>query len=460
MIIQANIGDNEIDFFLERKEKDAHTVEWKGKGVVTNYWNNGGSDNSFHDEIDRAEISFLEEDRIITSIKLTPNITTNLELMRERIVDGINEYYNSLQSGIELEESNSFDLGIDLDKIRIRPATFSCFEIFRRIEQKDIILDPDFQRNFVWDNIRKSRLIESMLLRIPIPSIYFWENKDGGYEVIDGRQRLTTINEFLRNQFNLRNLAYIHECQGMDFLSLPREYSSIIERTQIQSNIIEYGSPENIKYEIFYRINTGGRSFTRQEIRNCFVSRDVREILNSMINSDTFRIATEGTVNDLRMEAQELALSFIAFYFFKENYKENISLFLDESISKLSKIDRFQLNIAREKFFNGLKNSHYIFGRYAFRNVKFDERMNESIIVRKYPVNRTVFINCTLSLANIEHDILMKKKPEYYIDAIKNSIPYPFSKLLIGKSEGNIGSRFFYYFDFIEDFIKKIIGEY
>jgi len=472
MIIQANIGDNEIDFFLDRKENDdGKIVEWKGIGALLDYWNRGEFTQNLHEKVGNLEISFIEADRIIKDLKVSKDITTSEEVILERIMEGLNEYYNSLQSGLDIEKETGKPIPpYDPEKIKVRPMNLSAFEVTRYIQKKTIKLDPEFQRNFVWDNTRKSRLIESMLLKIPLPAFYFWEDRKGNFEVIDGLQRLTVINEFLSNHFKLRNLQYLgKECEGCYFESndskkkaLSPEFSGRVERTQLNINVIESGSPENVKYEIFSRINTGGRPLNNQEIRNCFANPDLRNLLKEMVNNPIFKEATGGSISDVRMDAQELALRFIAFYLFRDKYKGDMEPLLNDTQDELNKMVPLKYKPLSDAFLNGLRNSYQLFGKYTFRKcLPMHLEQNSS----KQLINKSLFLTWTITLANVDLSTLENKDAGFFAkdlaqillesSNVKGDYSEYFRVISYGTGDKtNLDKAF----DYAEKFLKEIVG--
>ena len=179
------------------------------------------------------------------------------------------------------------------------------------------------------------------------------ENQDGKFHVVDGLQRLTVISQYMNNEFPLRSLEYLkkergHEVEGRYFKEdgkkkgISTEYVGRISRTQINLNIIEKSSPTKVKYDIFRRINTAGKPLNNQEIRNCLAEPHVRNLLNELGKSIDFRLATDESVKTIRMDAQELVLRFIAFYYnsLEGNewpYNGNMQSFLNETVERLNK---------------------------------------------------------------------------------------------------------------------------
>ena len=228
---------------------------------------------------------------------------------------------------IDLEQSgiNNFEGSIsteykpyDPEKIKVRTDKISLAQISAMIDNGDIDLTPAFQRNFVWDSFRKSRFIESILLRIPLPMFYFSEDLEGRLTIIDGLQRISTIKEFMENKFPLRNLQYLENCQGRYFKDegnkkgLEAKYVRWFNLTNISVNIIDSISPLEVKYDIFRRINTGGKPLNNQEIRNCFAEQGLRDTLKAMVSTAEFKTATDSSVRSTRMDDQELLLRYLA----------------------------------------------------------------------------------------------------------------------------------------------------
>ena len=232
------------------------------------------------------------------------------------------------------------------------------------------------------DNKRKSLLIESLMLRIPIPAFYFYENEDGQYQVIDGQQRLKTIKEFVDGQFRLTGLEYLsEEYNKKKFADLNTKYTQRIYRTQIAVNILDARSPKNVIYDIFRRVNTGGVNLNPQEMRNAICKQEVRDFLKKSTENENYLKATRGRVKDDRMDSQELVLRFYAFYkaydYEKEilhyNYR-NIATMLDDAIELLNKMKPERREELFQKFDLAMKRSYEAFGKYAFSKIQKDGR--------------------------------------------------------------------------------------
>ncbi|KAA6311400.1 hypothetical protein EZS27_037462, partial [termite gut metagenome] len=235
------------------------------------------------------------------------------------------EYPESID-GVE-EESEEFR-PYDTGKISIDTRKISMDACLRRLEQGTIILAPDFQRNEVWGEDKKSRLIESLMLKIPIPMFYVSADEKGVYSVVDGLQRLSTIRDFVLGRdylktkdqakkgvgLKLQQLEFWgDEYNGYNFNMLPIDMQNRISETEFTFTVINPGTPEEVKRNIFKRINTGGEPLTAQEIRNALYTGPATKFLNSLSKSDEFRESTDESIKTGRMMDKELILRSLAF---------------------------------------------------------------------------------------------------------------------------------------------------
>ncbi len=230
------------------------------------------------------------------------------------------EEKNELEySGIEADdestgEDTESDGPYEVQNIRVAQKMITVYQIEHWISAKNgtkLELFPEYQRNLVWDDQRKSALIESLMLRIPIPAFYLDEDNEGNKSVIDGMQRLTTIHSFLNNEFALKKLQYLSDCENKYFRDLEPKLRARIEDTELAVNILDERCPQPVKFDIFRRLNTGGLPLNDQEIRNIMAQPGVRILLREMASCEEFLCATNGGVKDIRMGAQELCLRYL-----------------------------------------------------------------------------------------------------------------------------------------------------
>lgn len=340
----------------------------------------------------------------IEVVEQDPSITEDIDLLKGKLEELLVELNPNKSVGTEDTESEEEgdETPYDPDKIRVDTKAFSLHQIKEMIDRNDINLTPDFQRNLVWDNKRKSRLIESILMRIPLPMFYFSQDEEGRISVVDGLQRLSTIREFMDNKLRLRDLEYLEEkCSGKTYTdknaskAIDPKYYRWFNMTQITVNVIDPSSPFKLKYDIFRRINTGGQPLNAQEIRNCLSSDSLRQALREMASLESFGDATGWSIKDVRMDGQELALRFILFtkrYAEDKtlnNYSGSIEWELNELTDDLSKDKKFDYKTYVNLFDTAMQNAFHLFGRYSFRKCKVEHIRPDA---SRQLINKALFV--------------------------------------------------------------------
>ncbi|MGN6178970.1 MAG: DUF262 domain-containing protein, partial [Mucilaginibacter sp.] len=297
--------------------------------------------------------------------------------------------------------------GYGPDDIFVENKPFSLRQIVDLIEFGDIELTPDFQRNFIWDRTRQSKLIESILLGLPLPSIYLSQYEDGRLTVVDGLQRLSTIHAFLNDELRLFNLEYLTECNNKTYGELqsvlPQLRIRRFSQTQIMCFVIDYRSPSKLKFDLFKRLNTGGKPLNNQEIRNCLSRPTLQRILKEMVQLPSFAAATDNSVKDARMDAREAALRFIYFseqYSFAAPvgiYNGDMEGTLDDFIDNLNDRTEESLNKFVSLYEKGLRNAYHLFGRYCFRKV-----LPDTLYERRTQVNKLLMLTFSVLLSRYD----------------------------------------------------------
>ena len=315
-----------------------------------------------------------------------------------------------LDDGLEEE----LDLEIDiisrpfeptLVDISMKPLTIDS--IIKRLKHKEINLNTFFQRQQgIWDITQKSRLIESILIRLPLPAFYFDASDDDKWLVVDGLQRLSVIQEFVVNEkMTLKNLEYLAQYNDFKYNDLPRSMQRRIEEAEIIAYIINPKTPSNVKFSIFKRINTGGVVLTSQEIRNAIYQGPSTVLLKKLTKNTNFLKATGESVKDSRLGAQELILRFIAFY--EEdyrNYKGNLNELLNLQMSALNKEKNINLSTLENIFDSSMKRAYCLFGEDCFRKPS----LSKNGFKRKSPINRSLFEVWSVVLAKLSEDEFQK----------------------------------------------------
>ena len=236
----------------------------------------------------------------------------------------------------------------------------------------DLVLEPDFQRKFVWDEQKASNLIESILLKIPIPIIYTAED-NGIEEIVDGQQRLTSIFSFIEGKFpngkafKLRKLKILDELGGKSFTELPEIHRKAILKRGLTVVKILAQSNEDIKFEMFERLNTNITKLNAQELRNCMYRGEYNEFIKRLAKNEDFQYILNKPDASRRMYDCELVLLFLAFC--NKNfdlYKGNMSQFLNDEMRRnrtIGSSERAELEVIFKKSVDLIR---VIFGKYAF----------------------------------------------------------------------------------------------
>jgi hypothetical protein len=293
-------------------------------------------------------------------------------------------------------------------KLKMEEKHISLFQALRKIENNQIDLRPEFQRAFVWDRVKQSRLIESVLIRIPLPAFYLDATDQINWSVVDGLQRLNTLYKYCREKsFPLEGLQFLHELEGLRFEELPSKYKVLIEDdTQLLFYNLMPGTPVEAKFTIFSRVNTGGMQLTPQEIRHALNQGPVTMLLKELAEDNTFRMVTQGVVESLRMADRELILRALSFmHLGVERYKEfnELDAFLLEAMSSLNQAPKMELEKLRIDFIKSLEKVHEAFGKYAFRKFSY-------VGGRRSPFNKALFEAWIVSIRPYEKSTVLKNK--------------------------------------------------
>ena len=275
--------------------------------------------------------------------------------------------------GVEVEREDSeaaVERPFDPARIKVRTIPVLVSQLMSRIEHDEIDLAPDFQRmSGIWNAEKKSRLIESLLLRIPIPVFYVAADEEESWKVVDGVQRLSTIRDYVNDGFALTRLEYRSEFDGQRYADLPRPMQRRIDETQFVVNVIEPGTPPEVMFNIFRRINTGGAPLNGQEIRHALNPGPVRDYLKRLAESNAFVEATDWSIKPDRMDDRACVLRFLAFHM--EPWERYRSSSLDDHLNaimdSINQAGRDRRNVLAEDFKKAMRAAAGIFGDDAFR---------------------------------------------------------------------------------------------
>ena len=286
----------------------------------------------------------------------------------------MNELQKEEQIPEEPEGIGTEDAGGEypLDRVLIRNESRTVHDVLRRIRQGQFIMNPDFQRAFVWPDDKQSKLIESVLMRIPLPVLYLAEDRDGNMIVVDGLQRLSTFQRFTDDELPLR-LAKNTNLNGKRFSDLDVRLQNRIEDCNLILYVIDADVPERARLDIFERVNSGV-ALTRQQMRNSLYNGPGTRFLRNEVDTELFRNATGGSLRSETMRDREFVNRFCAFHLFPlSQYRGEMDDFLADAILEMNHMGERELDELSSTFRRGLENNHLVFGRHAFRKRQRDQ---------------------------------------------------------------------------------------
>lgn len=344
------------------------------------------------------------------------------------------------------------------DSVRVTKKDFSVYELYRKYKKGQLILEVDFQRNLVWENKQKCELIESILMGLPLPIFYFKQQNNSTYVVVDGKQRLSTLFEFLSNSFTLKSLKILNFLNGKKFEDLIDElgiYQSQLEDYQVYSHVILPPTPDKILFDIFDRVNRGGTKLNKQEIRNALYHGRGLNMVENITESKEFEIATRiKHKKDTRMKGSYLITRFLSFYLlFNKSlikdgviyeYTGDIDELIELTLEYLNNLPPEDLDQISELTKRCLMMSNAILGKGAFRREADESK----------PINMNIF-ETTLYFMSIvlENDNpVSDRKIDVGLQKIINS---PEFLHYIGNSRDNIG-KVYGRFGLMERLYKEI----
>ncbi len=234
-------------------------------------------------------------------------------------------------------------------------------ELICMYTNRELVIDPEFQRFFRWDIHQRTRFIESLLLDIPIPSIFVAEDNDGRWEIVDGLQRISTILSFFgllrdnqdKNGWILEKGDIIEEIEGVSVSDLPLKLRLNIKTSSCRVEIIRWDSNCDMRYELFNRLNTGGVSLTDQEVRNCIfrgVSVDFTNAIKKLASSDEFvDLIRPAPKQKEELYLDELVLRFFSLFENHNNVSKNLSEHMTDYMREATK-DKSLYQYKTEKF--------------------------------------------------------------------------------------------------------------
>lgn len=362
-----------------------------------------------------------------------------------------NSSFLNYDTGIESDEETYLEMDpFDPEEISIDSKVVPMETFLRRIMQGTILLNPDFQRNEVWTMDKKSQLIESLLLKIPLPMFYVSADEKSIFTVVDGLQRLSTIRNFIlgdtfvktgeeKNKgdgFKLQDLEFWKIYNGKTFRQLPVNLQNRLIESEFRFTVINPGTPEEVRRNIFKRLNTGGMPLSGQEIRNALYLGNSTKLLNELAEFQSFKDATANSIKSVRMEDKELILRFLSFLVRDyTTYKKSVSVdtYLSDTMIilnanpdfntrefqksvrngniKPSDINTISFEEIKLKFKTAMKRSFLLFGKHSFRK-SYGEN-------RRTAINKSLFETWGFILVNLsetEFQNLRNNRKDFFRD--------------------------------------------
>jgi hypothetical protein len=266
-------------------------------------------------------------------------------------------------------EDETEDLVVESDDrpVASQTADWTISALRDKFERGQIDVQPEYQREYVWALKPElpSRLIESLLLNIPIPPIYFGKMPNKHFEVIDGQQRLTTLIRFVRNEFPLQKLQRLASLNGKRFHNLSEEYQSTVLDATIRTIVIDAGQNHNLRYEVFERLNRGSIALNEQELRNCIYRGPFCDLLTKLEREPFWRKVKGSEKPEPRFLEREMILRFFAFANRIDSYAGNLKRFLNDYMAIYAHKDQIQINALEDLFRQTMQNVSLVFGSNA-----------------------------------------------------------------------------------------------
>jgi hypothetical protein len=320
---------------------------------------------------------------------------------------------NNENEDTELEISTN--VKIKDRKLFVHPYDYSIRSLKEQVEDGTLVLADDFQRRRVWDDTKASRLIESLLINVPIPVCYFAELEDSSCSVIDGQQRLTAIYRYLNDEFKLKSLKIRDDLNKLKFSQLGVVDQRSIKLRIIRCVVILKDSDPEIRFDVFDRLNSNSVKLNRQELRNSLYKGTLNNLVKELSKHEIFKKLRRAKDVEKRMNDCEMILRFFAFYFNGSKYQGKLSKFLDEYLQSGMKFNSQTLEQHREIFLKTIDIVHSIFGENSFRRYDPLEQIWKSAINRAvYDVVMLYFSRVSLETIETQRDAIVIEFKELF----------------------------------------------
>ena len=323
----------------------------------------------------------------------------------------------NLKKEINLEFSDEDNITSDeipKEERNLRTQAYdkSISDVVTMMKSNDIVLDPDYQRNYIWDNKKASLLIESILLNVPIPIIYVSEEEDSTWSVIDGLQRLNSLLRYFNGEFKLGGLEVLQELNGCVYSKLNPKASRILRNGILRIILIFKESHPEIKYEIFMRLNRGAIQLNEQELRNCLYRGELNDLLKQLRTNKKFLTMVGLEEPHKRMIDAEIILRYFTIsesYDVHDGELKNYTGQVKSSLNRYLQSKRLMLpseiNCLRQKFETTIEKVYDVFGNEAFQKINDDNSIDPRL-------NRAIMDFVMVSFEHIDRGKLISRKSE------------------------------------------------
>lgn len=322
--------------------------------------------------------------------------------------------YDQIKEEIDIEpEDNSIEDihgPFDPNAIDVDISVVNLGSLLEQLEYNEIDLRPEFQRaSDVWSQVKKSRLIESVLLGLPLPSFYFSEDPETNkLLVVDGLQRLCAFSDFcITKKLKLKGMQFLTGLEGWTYDKLDRTQIRRIKSLKVTLNTLRKNTPQRVKLVIFQRVNTAGVPLTPQEMRNALYPKKATDLLKEMAKLDSFRKATGGKIPSKRMTDCDFANRFVAFYLYRKEYDGNLDEFMGDALENINRMSQQEIDSIHDTFDRSMTICYRLLGNTAFKRP--DPQKPNSFL----KTNKAIFEVLSVSIAQLsenKQEILVQRK--------------------------------------------------
>lgn len=341
----------------------------------------------------------------------------------ENVVHESEEKYLVEQEIEKPEEKHLMEKPFDPTLINIDTKTQSIDTLISRIAHDDIEMNTEtyFQRrDDLWNKTKQSRLIESILIRFPLPAFYF-DASEKKWLIVDGLQRLSSLRNFaVTKTLKLTDMEFLPQLEGLGFDDLDYDLQRVIKETQVVLYLINSGTPADVKFNIFKRINTGGLVLEPQEIRHALFQGAPAKFVAELGNLPEFKEATTNSLRyNNRMLDRDFATRFLCFYMLGyENYEPDLDTYMSKAMHKIYSLTEKEKENIKQAYINSLNLNKLVFGKNAFRKI------DPQSAYRK-PINKAIFDVFAVQFA------LLNKNERSIIETKKDNVYNAYVNLLI-----------------------------